>query len=89
MRDPSLTLGARDATGHIITANPNPNLTQKMLKDLLYLGVKPTLHQQYLSLEKMVTEKMLSLLNAQMVNQERIYEGLRRDNLRLNSQVQD
>lgn len=46
------------------------------MKDLLGLGIKPALHQQYQSLEKIVTQKMLSLLNTQTANQERIYEGL-------------
>lgn len=55
----------------------------------MYLGIKPALHQQYLSLKKMVTQKMLSLLNTQIANQKSIYESLRHDNLRFHSHVQD
>lgn len=53
------------------------------------LGIKPALHQQYLFPEKIVIQKMLSLLNTQTTNLQRIYEGMQQDNLRLSNQVQD
>lgn len=89
MRDPSLTPAPISAIGHMITMNPNPDPTARIRKDLLYLGIKPAIHQQYLVIEKMVTQKLLLLLNTQTVNQEGIYEELRQDNLRLHNHVLD
>lgn len=89
MLDPSATPGARDAVSHITAVNPNHDSTQKIIKDLLDPVIKPALQQQYLSLKKIATQKMLSELNALTTNQESIYEGLRQDNLWLNNQVQD
>lgn len=66
------------------TANTNCD-SAKILKDLLNLGIQPELHQQYLCTKKMVTQKILSLLNTQVAKQKRIYKGLRQENIRLHN----
>lgn len=88
-RDTSPRLRTKDALGHLTPENTNPDPTIKIIRELLYLGNKPGLNQQYLSLETVVTRKVLSLLNIQTANQETIYEGLRQDNLLLPHQVID
>lgn len=59
------------------------------MRDLSDLDIKPTMHQQYLTMKKMVTQKLLLLQNTKTADKESIYEELRQDNLWLNSKIHD
>lgn len=76
---------------HMTDANsdPDPDVMFKMLKDLLNQDIKSPIDVQYQAWEKMITQKLLTMLNTQTLNQDRVKEDLRQDNLNLHNQVQD
>lgn len=61
----------------------------KMLKDLLNHGIKPAIEAQSHALEKMVMQELIATQSTITTNQDRIYQDLRQDNLRLQNQVVD
>lgn len=70
MRDPSPTSGARDTLSHMTAANPNreTDVILKMLKDLLNQGIKPAIEAQSQALEKIITQKSITMLSTIMIN---------------------
>lgn len=81
--------GARDALGYMTTTNQNPiqHDMLKMLKDLQNQGIKPAIETQTQALESMVTKKLITTLNTITTNQDRIYEDLQQETLRLQNQI--
>lgn len=57
-------------------ATTNTSLRQNILNTLLYQGVKSLLNLQYQTLEKIVTQKMLLLLNSQTLKLDKMHDSL-------------
>lgn len=60
-----------------------------MLKDRLNLAIKPAIHVQAQAVKNMVTWKMVTMINTQTANQDRIHDALRQNIIRLHNQMQD
>lgn len=52
--------------------NPESDVMFKILKKLLNHVIKLVIDARYQALEKMVTEKLLAMLNTQTLNQDRV-----------------
>lgn len=64
MRNPSLTLGARDLLSHMTTTNSNTvSDLYQMFNDVLNQDIKLDIHIQTKAVENVVTWKIVTLLN--------------------------
>lgn len=60
-----------------------------MFKNLLNQDIKPAIYAQAQVIENMITQKMVTLLNTQMISYNWNHDLLRQDNTRLHNQFQD